>query len=106
MNKERHIHQDMQLEIIKIYIFTKLKQMNITSLNDKKIEVDLKANQITTVTVGNDKKKGQVEVIKVDKDNNEIKIPDVKFEVYDEENNLVDTLVTDKDGKAVSNYYQ
>ena len=71
-------------------------------LNDKQIEVELKANQITTVTVGNDKKKGQVEVIKVDKDNNEIKIPDVTFEVYDEENNLVDTLVTDKEGKAVS----
>ena len=31
MNKERHIHQDMQLEIIKTYIFTKQKQMNITN---------------------------------------------------------------------------
>lgn len=71
-------------------------------LNDKQIEVELKANQITTITVGNEKKKGQVEVVKVDKDNNEIKIPDVTFEIYDEENNLVDTLVTDKDGKAVS----
>ena len=37
-------------------------------LNDKQIEVELKANQITTITVGNEKKKGQVEVVKVDKD--------------------------------------
>lgn len=79
-----------------------IKTNEYYKLNDKQIEVELKANQITTVTVGNDKKKGQVEVIKVDKDNNEIKIPDVTFEVYDEENNLVDTLVTDKEGKAVS----
>ena len=71
-------------------------------MNDKQVEVELKANQITTITFENEKKKGQVEVIKVDKDNNEIKIPDVIFEVYDEENNLVDTLVTDKEGKAVS----
>lgn len=79
-----------------------IKTNEYYKLNDKQIEVELKANQITTVTVGNDKKKGQIEVIKVDKDNNEIKIPDVTFEVYDEENNLVDTLVTDKEGKAVS----
>lgn len=79
-----------------------IKTNEYYKLNDKQIEVELKANQITTVTIGNDKKKGQVEVIKVDKDNNEIKIPDVTFEVYDEENNLVDTLVTDKEGKAVS----
>ena len=71
-------------------------------MNDKQIEVELKANQITTITFENEKKKGQVEVIKVDKDNNEIKIPDVTFEIYDEENNLVDTIITDKEGKAVS----
>ena len=71
-------------------------------MNDKQVEVELKANQITTITFENEKKKGQVEVIKVDKDNNEIKIPDVTFEIYDEENNLVDTIITNKEGKAVS----
>ena len=71
-------------------------------MNDKQEEVELKANQITTITFENEKKKGQVEVIKVDKDNNEIKIPDVTFEIYDEENNLVDTIITNKEGKAIS----
>lgn len=71
-------------------------------MNDKQVEVELKANQITTITFENEKKKGQVEVIKVDKDNNEIKIPDVTFEIYDEENNLVDTIITNKEGKAIS----
>lgn len=71
-------------------------------LNDEDIEVTLEANQITTITVTNEKKKGQVEIIKVDKDNNEIKIPDVTFEIYDEEDNLVDTIITDENGRAVS----
>ena len=71
-------------------------------MNDKQVEVELKANQITTIKFENEKKKGQIEVIKVDKDNNEIKIPDVTFEIYDEENNLVDTIITDQDGKAIS----
>ena len=71
-------------------------------MNNKQVEVELKANQITTITFENEKKKGQVEVIKVDKDNNEIKIPNVTFEIYDEENNLIDTIITNKEGKAVS----
>ena len=53
-------------------------------------------------TVGNEKKKGQIEVVKVDKDNNEVVIPNVTFEVYDEEGNVVDTMITDQNGKAVS----
>lgn len=71
-------------------------------LNDEVIEVTLEANQIKNVTVGNEKKKGQIEVVKVDKDNNEVVIPNVTFEVYDEEENVVDTMITDQNGKAVS----
>lgn len=71
-------------------------------LNDTPIEVELKENQITTITFKNEKKKGKVEIIKVDKDNKEIKIPNVTFEIYDEQNNKVDTIVTNEDGKAIS----
>ena len=85
----------------KLYLH-ETKTNEFYKLNDKQVEVELKANQITTITFENEKKKGQVEVIKVDKDNNEIKIPDVTFEIYDEENNLVDTIITNKEGKAVS----
>lgn len=85
----------------KLYLH-ETKTNEFYKLNDKQVEVELKVNQITTITFENEKKKGQVEVIKVDKDNNEIKIPDVTFEIYDEENNLVDTIITNKEGKAVS----
>ena len=68
----------------KLYLH-ETKTNEFYKLNDKQVEVELKANQITTITFENEKKKGQVEVIKVDKDNNEIKISDVTFEIYDEE---------------------
>ena len=71
-------------------------------LNDEKTEITLEANQIKSVVIENEKKKGQIQVIKVDKDNNEIKIPGVKFNVLDEEKNIVDALVTNEEGIAIS----
>ena len=63
---------------------------------------ELKANEISSVTFENEKKKGQIRVIKVDLDNNEVVIPNVEFEVYDESGNIVDKLVTDSNGEAIS----
>lgn len=71
-------------------------------LNDELIEVELEANQIKKIIVGNEKKKGQIEVIKIDKDNKEVVIPNVTFEVYDEKGKIVDTMITDENGKSVS----
>ena len=71
-------------------------------LNDKPQTVTLKENEITNITFTNEKKKGQIKVIKVDLDNKEVKIPDVEFKVYDEKGNIVDTLKTDKNGEATS----
>ena len=71
-------------------------------LNDKPQIITLKENEITNITFTNEKKKGQIKVIKVDLDNKEVKIPDVEFKVYDESGNVVDTLKTDKNGEATS----
>ena len=71
-------------------------------LNDTPQTVVLEAEQIKTVTFTNELKKGQIQVIKVDQDNNEVKLKGVEFKVYDEDNNLVDTLTTDANGEATS----
>lgn len=71
-------------------------------LNDTPQTVTLEAEQIKTVTFANELKKGQIKVIKVDKDNNEVKLKGVEFKVYDEDNNLVDTLITGENGEATS----
>ena len=71
-------------------------------LNDTPQTVVLEAEQIKTVTFTNELKKGQIKVIKVDQDNNEVKLKGVEFKVYDEDKNLVDTLTTDANGEATS----
>ncbi len=71
-------------------------------LDDTLHTIELKANDITTIELTNEVKKGQIKIIKVDKDNNQIKLKDVKFEVYDNENNLIQTLITDENGEAIT----
>ena len=71
-------------------------------LNDKQIGLTLKENDVVEVQVENELKKGQIRVIKIDKDNNEVKLKGVEFKVYDESGNVVDTLITDENGEAVS----
>ena len=71
-------------------------------LNDTPQTITLEADKIKNMTFENELKKGQIRVIKVDLDNNEVKLQGVKFNVYDEDKNLVDTLVTDENGEAVS----
>ena len=50
----------------------------------------------------NRKKKGQIEIYKVDKENNKIKLEGVEFNVLDNKNNIVDTLKTNDEGYAIT----
>ncbi len=87
--------------------YTKLKLREIETLEEYKLNdqvqtITLEANQIKSITFENEVKKGQIKVIKVDLDNNEIKLPNVEFKVYDEAGNIVETLITNENGEAVS----
>ena len=60
-------------------------------------------NDTTNLQITNEKKKGQIRVIKVDQDNNEVRIPGVTFEIYDKyDGKFIEKLVTDSNGVAVS----
>lgn len=72
------------------------------TLDETPIEVILKDGAITEIELENEVKKGQIKVVKIDKDNNDIKLEGVKFEVYDEDDKLVQTLTTDKNGEATT----
>lgn len=80
-----------EVETLKDYVLQEVPQT-----------IELKANEITTAEFTNELKKGQIKVIKIDKDNNEIKLQGVKFNIYDNENNLIQTFVTDKNGEAIT----
>ncbi len=79
-----------------------IKTDEMYQLNHETIEVTLEENQTKTVVLENEKKKGQIKVIKVDKDNQEITLEGVKFHVLDENQTIVDTLITDQKGEAIS----
>lgn len=65
-------------------------------LNDNPITIKLTADKVTDVTIKNKKIKGKVEITKVDKKDNSKFLEGAKFGLYDENNNLIETLITDK----------
>lgn len=80
--------------------------------------ITLSENQITNVVFENEKIKGKIEITKVSADDNKITnevkgtlLENAVFEIYTENDELVDTITTAKDGKATSklleygNYY-
>ena len=69
------------------------------------VDININWNQTTEITVENELKKGQVKIIKVDAENNEIKIPGAKFEILDSNNNVLETVVTDENGEALTKKY-
>lgn len=83
------------------YIIKEIKAKNGYSITDN-ISVKIDGDKTTELEITNEKTKGRIKIIKVDKDNNEIKLEKVKFGVFDNQNNLIETLETDKNGEAIS----
>ena len=75
------------------------------NLNDEPVDIEIEWNETTNATVENELKKSQVRVIKVDKDNHEIKLANVEFEVLDEDGNVLETIKTNKNGEAITSRY-
>ena len=91
----------------------KLKQGNVvvteTSvpsnyiLDSSSKNVTLEYNSSSTLSVTNDRKKGNVKVIKFDKDNSEIRLSDVEFKLYNENKEEIGTYTTDTNRR---NFYK
>ena len=91
-----------ELDIDKEYVIQELKTLENYKLEETPQKILLKENQISDIVFENEKKKGKIQIIKVDKDDNTIRIPNVVFQIKDEKNNIVDTIKTDKNGEAIS----
>lgn len=59
-------------------------------------------NETTELLIENEKQKGQIKIIKEDKENSAIKLEGVTFQIMDKNNHVVEELVTDKNGEAIS----
>ena len=66
------------------------------------IDFEIQDKQTTVLTVEDEKQKGTIIINKTDLDDKNIKLAGVKFEIYDKDGNVVDTLVTDGNGQATS----
>lgn len=94
--------------------FSELKIQEVETLDtyvldDEVHTITLEENQIKNVTFENEKIKGQIEVTKVSADDNNLTgdkkgtpLEGAIFEVYNSNDELVDTLTTDSEGKAIS----
>ncbi len=71
-------------------------------LNKEEFNLEINYNKTSEITIENEKKKGQVEIYKVDKNNERIKLQDVEFEILDLNGNIVDKIKTNKDGYVIS----
>ena len=71
-------------------------------LNKEIFECEIKNNECREMVLENEKKKGQIEIYKIDNDDPNIKIPNVEFEILDSANNVVDKLITNGQGYAIS----
>jgi len=72
------------------------------NLIDEEIEIVIKYNEYTKIIIENEKKKGQIEIYKTDKDDTTVKIPNVEFEILDKNNNAIDRITTNENGYAIS----
>ena len=62
----------------------------------------IEENQISKLQIKNEKKKGQIEIHKVDAENNEYGIQGVEFVIINERGETVEKLTTDEKGYAIS----
>lgn len=68
-------------------------------------ELTIEWNKETSETIENELKKGQIKIIKVDLEDHEVKLEGVTFEVLDENNNVLETIITDENGEAITSKY-
>ena len=92
------------------YIVRETKTNEEYKIGEEK-NVTVKWNENVELKIENEKKKGQIKIIKRDKDDSTIKLEGVKFEIQDKDEKLVSILKTDENGEAIlsnipiGNYY-
>ena len=89
----------------KKYYLKEIETKEEYNLNDELIEIELGNNIQKEIIVDNNLKKGSIKIIKSDSENLDVKLEGVKFELYDEEMNVLETLITDENGEAISKEY-
>ena len=91
------------------YLLKEMQTDDMHILNEEPIKVTVNTDEISKITIENERIKGKIKVIKTSSEDSPITndkagtpIPDVKFEVYNSKNELVDTIITSEAGVAIT----
>lgn len=94
---------------IGIYTLREVKTNEEYILNSKEIQVKIEWNKETKIEIKNEKIKGQIKISKISEDDNKITgqkagspIANVEFEIIDEKGSVVETVITNKEGTAIT----
>lgn len=89
--------ENLKPEIVKI---KEIKTDEKYVLNSEEVQVELQWGKTSKIQIENERKKGNLKILKVDKANKQIKLAGVEFKIYNSKNELVKTLTTDENGEA------
>lgn len=92
-----------ELPINSEYKIVELKKIEGYKENNDEVIVIPKWNKEIQITLTNEKEKGKIRIIKVDKNDKNIKLSGVKFELYNGDK-LLEILQTDIKGEAISKW--
>ena len=85
-------------------IVTEIKTQEKYVLDEVSREIILEYDKISSLNIKNNKKKGNINILKVDKDNNDLVLEGVEFDLLDSTGkNIIKHVKTDKNGKAEIN---
>lgn len=100
---EEGISVSSKLAIDETYKVRQKSTWNDYIVDSNEYEVKFKENnEIIIIEIENFIKKNCIQIIKVDKDNNDIKLEGVIFGIYNENNELIEEITTDSNGNATS----
>lgn len=68
-------------------------------------DIEVEWNLTKELEIENELKKGSIRVIKVDEEDHEVKLENVKFKVMDKDGNVLEELITDSNGEAETSKY-
>ena len=84
------------------YTVKEAKTLDYYVLNEESVDVTLESKQVKELVFSNERMKSKIKIIKQDKDNSNVRIPGVVFNIQDSAGNIIETLTTDENGEALS----
>ena len=81
------------------YTIQEIETLDNYILSNEDIKVEVLANKTSEICLKNERKKGNIKVIKVDYDNNDIRLENVKFQLKDKNGKVIQEKITNKEGE-------